>query len=215
MRRNGSYSSGLNVWMRLRDCRSDCILSYAPSFPIYYSNMKTCQACGARPAIVEFVQVTGDQRREMSLCRECALSIGMRSQVEAFQRLSQLLMQQPAMTEITDEMRAALGTTCRRCGLVFEEFVKSGLLGCPECYSEFHDLLKPVLRRLHGVTRKVAEKKAEPVQSALPRAARSEQRIAMGDSAESREQLEMQLNLALLEENYERAAVIRDQLKKL
>lgn len=177
--------------------------------------MKTCQACGARPAIVEFVQVTGDQRREMSLCRECALSIGMRSQVEAFQRLSQLLMQQPALTDITEDMRAALGTTCRHCGLVFEEFVKTGLLGCPECYSEFHDLLKPVLRRLHGVTRKAAEETIEATKSAPLRVSHVENEPAAEGRAESREQLEMQLNLALLEENYERAAEIRDQLKKL
>ena len=177
--------------------------------------MKTCQACNTRPALVEFVQVTGNERREMSLCRECALSIGMRSQVEAFQRLSQLLMQQPAMTEITDDMRAALGTSCRRCGLVFEEFVKTGLLGCPECYSEFHDLLKPVLRRLHGVTRKSGKKKTEPVASAAPRTRTSEPDAASEMTGDSREHLEMQLNLALLEENYERAAVIRDQLKKL
>ncbi|MDD5087498.1 MAG: UvrB/UvrC motif-containing protein [bacterium] len=175
--------------------------------------MKTCQACNARPAVVQFVQVTGDQRREMWLCRECALSLGMRSQVEAFQRLSQLLMQQPAMTEITDDMRAALGTTCRRCKMVFEEFVKSGLLGCPECYNEFHDLLKPVLRRLHGVTRASGEKKAETVLSDSPPVRRAESETAR--DSESREHLELQLNLALLEENYERAAELRDRLKKL
>jgi len=177
--------------------------------------MKTCQSCNARPAVVQFVQVTGDQRREMWLCRECALSVGMRQQVEAFQRLSQLLMQQPAMTEITDEMRAALGTTCRRCKLVFEEFVKSGLLGCPECYNEFRDLLKPVLRRLHGVTRATTEKKSESAPFSVPRKPCLEPETVSGATTESREHLELQLNLALLEENYERAAEIRDQLKKM
>ncbi|MBU1985215.1 UvrB/UvrC motif-containing protein [bacterium] len=176
--------------------------------------MKTCQACGHRPAVVEFVQVAGKQKREMSLCRECALSIGMRSQVEAFQRLSQLLMQQPAMTEITDEMRAALGTTCGRCKLVFEEFVKTGLLGCPECYTEFRDLLKPVLRRLHGVTRKADEEIRTTKPHSLPKPVES---LESEDesSDEIREHLEVQLHLALLEEDYERAAEIRDKLKGL
>lgn len=170
--------------------------------------MKTCQACGHRPAIVEFIQISGDDRREMSLCQECALSIGMRSQVEAFQRLSQLLMQQQQTTgHVSDEMRAALAAKCARCGLIFEEFVKTGLLGCPACYESFGDLLKPVLRRMHGVTKQAGEK-AEP--------AAGPARNPSGDAdSGSREQLEIELNLALIEEDYERAAALRDRLKRL
>lgn len=167
--------------------------------------MKTCQACGHRPAMVEFIQISGDDRREMALCRECALSIGMRSQVEAFQRLSQLLMQQQQATgHVSDEMRAALATQCGHCKLVFEEFVKTGLLGCPGCYESFGDLLKPVLRRMHGVTRQQGDKD----ESAAPPPAADAERS-------SREQLEIELNLALMEEDYERAAALRDKLKKL
>jgi len=161
--------------------------------------VKTCQACGHRPAVVEFIQVTGDVRREFSLCRECALSMGVRAQVEAFQRLSQLLMHDMTAAGIPDEMRAALGAKCGGCGLVFGEFVQTGLLGCPKCYEDFKDLLKPVLRRMHGVTKK-------------PAAAHERS----GDGAGgTKEQLEMELHLALLEEDYEKAATLRDKLKTL
>jgi protein arginine kinase activator len=170
--------------------------------------VKTCQACGHRPAVVEFIQVTGDTRRELSLCRECALSMGVRAQVEAFQRLSQLLLHDMTISGIPDEMRAALSAKCSACGLVFAEFVKTGLLGCPQCYEDFKDLLKPVLRRMHGVTKKPAasqtQKKAEGVHE------HTEDMVA-----ETREQLEMELHLALLEEDYEKAAALRDKLKNL
>ncbi|MFZ5433126.1 MAG: hypothetical protein ACOZB3_05050 [Calditrichota bacterium] len=174
--------------------------------------MNTCQACGIRPAVVEFVQVTGAERRELSLCRECALSIGMRSQVEAFQRLSQLLLHHSPLTEVTEEMRASLAVTCTQCQMAFEQFVKTGLLGCPHCYEEFHDLLKPVLRRMHGVTRltdEPSEHSIKPIRSREPIIAEAR------SSDEQRAQLEMELNLALLEEDYERAASLRDRLKKL
>jgi len=176
--------------------------------------MKTCQACGVRPAVVEFVQVTGTERREMSLCRECALSIGMRSQVEAFQRLSQLLMQHNPAAEMSEEMRAALASTCGRCKLEFEQFVKTGLLGCPYCYEEFNELLKPVLRRMHGVLKQVEEPVDKAVKPGRIHGARASA-AKESSSEEQRARLEMELNLALLEEDYERAADLRDKLKKL
>jgi protein arginine kinase activator len=148
----------------------------------------------------------------MALCRECALSVGMRAQVEAFQRLSQLLMQQhDPRTVLTDDMRAAMNAQCSGCSMKFEEFVKTGLLGCPQCYLDFHNHLQPVLRRMHGVVKQTLE-------GELPRRAPLQEPVKMGEAemqAATREHLEMELNLALLEEDYERAAVLRDRLKQL
>jgi len=159
---------------------------------------------------VEFIQVTGDVRREMSLCRECALSLGVRAQVEAFQRLSQLLMQPPSPADLPDEMRAALAAKCSACGYVFEEFINTGLLGCPQCYHDFESLLRPVLRRLHGVIRQAADEVGETP----PRASDSHVAGATMPMA-SREDLEAELQLALIEENYEKAAILRDRLREL
>jgi len=172
--------------------------------------VKICQACGHRPAAVEFIQVTGDTRRELALCRECALSMGVRAQVEAFQRLSQLLMNQLPAEGASDEMRAALAAKCSGCGLVFEEFVKTGLLGCPKCYDDFKDLLKPVLRRMHGVTKQVSDSAETKKSQEHPG-----EKITEETADDPREQLEMELHLALLEEDYEKAATVRDKLKKL
>jgi protein arginine kinase activator len=173
--------------------------------------MQTCQACGRRPAEIEFVQVTGDVRREMALCRECALTVGMRAQVEAFQRLSQLLMQHGPQIPVSDEMKEALSAKCSRCGLVFEQFVQTGLLGCPQCYSDFQHLLQPVLRRMHGVIH-VASGQAEAVEK-HPEPTREIESVE--DVRIRREQMEMELHLALLEEDYEKAASLRDKLRGL
>jgi protein arginine kinase activator len=171
------------------------------------TSQKICQSCGRRPAAVEFIQVTGEERRELSLCRECALSVGVRTQMEAFQRLTQLLMSPQGPLNLPDEMKAALGMTCSRCGLVFEEFVHTGLLGCPQCYEDFREQLKPALRRMHGVTKQALDEKGE----ALPAAdAIHENEPSHSDV---REQIEMELHLALLEEDYEKAAALRDKLR--
>jgi protein arginine kinase activator len=168
--------------------------------------MSTCQSCGRRPAVVQFIQVNGDERRELSLCQECAFSVGMRAQVEAFQRLSRMFLeQQLSLPNISEETRAALATVCSQCGLVFEEFVKTGLLGCPQCYQDFHEHLQPILRRMHGV---VKQRGDEPSSPPPPEPHDSH-------ASETREQIEMELHLALLEEDYEKAARLRDKLKHL
>jgi protein arginine kinase activator len=169
--------------------------------------MSTCQSCGRRPAVVQFIQVNGDERRELSLCQECALSVGMRAQVEAFQRLSRMFLeQQLSLPNLSDETRAALSTVCSNCGLVFEEFIQTGLLGCPQCYQDFHALLQPILRRMHGV---IKQRGDEPLMPITPPEIRDEL------ASETREQIEMELHLALLEEDYEKAARLRDKLKHL
>jgi protein arginine kinase activator len=161
--------------------------------------------------VVEFIQVTGDERREMALCRECALSMGVRAQVEAFQRLSQLLMQEDESTGPFDA--EALRSKCSRCGLVFEEFVRTGLLGCPQCYQDFEVFLKPALRRLHGVTKQIPDEAVHASQTQTPQHKEEKKTEARG--SESREQLEIELNLALIDEDYERAAALRDKLRRL
>jgi protein arginine kinase activator len=161
--------------------------------------------------VVEFIQVTGDERREMALCRECALSMGVRAQVEAFQRLSQLLMQQNASASPFDA--DDLQATCTRCGLVFEEFVRTGLLGCPQCYQDFEHQLKPALRRLHGVTRQITDETAHASQTPPPQSAAKP--AAESKGAENRAQLEIELNLAIMDEDYEKAATLRDKLRRL
>ena len=165
-----------------------------------------CQSCGVQPAAVEFIQVNANERRQIALCRECAATFGVEGQLDAFQRLAQLLMHQMrSVTQVPEEWQTAMAAVCSRCGLVFEQFLRTGLLGCPQCYKDFHDFLTPVLRRLHGVTKQtVDESKSVPETPDHP---------APDDARRAR--LEAELHLALVEENFERAATIRDELKRL
>lgn len=43
-------------------------------------------------------------------------------------------------------------TRCPRCGMTLEEFRRTGLLGCANCYPYFREELAPVLRRVQGRT---------------------------------------------------------------
>lgn len=102
--------------------------------------------------------------------------------------------------------------SCPRCGLTFAEFRQTGLLGCPGCYEAFEDRLGPLLERAHeGATHHVGK---------VPRRHRSGQAaggVEGGDPllAERRALLRRQLDDAIAGEQYERAAAIRDELRRL
>ena len=36
---------------------------------------------------------------------------------------------------------------CTNCGELYDDFIKTGLLGCPECYDMFSDRLDSVLKK--------------------------------------------------------------------
>ncbi len=96
----------------------------------------------------------------------------------------------------------------------FESYMKDGLLGCATCYTEFRDLLDPILRRMHGVSH-MPDLSSKPVLTATPDPLFPGSTVQLELHLPTREELEVELQLALLEEDYERAARLRDQIKSL
>ena len=41
---------------------------------------------------------------------------------------------------------------CEKCGCSFNDIVKSGKIGCADCYETFYDKLMPSIERIHGRT---------------------------------------------------------------
>lgn len=93
------------------------------------------------------------------------------------------------------------GTRCPQCGCSQRDFERSGRLGCSRCVEIFQDALSELLGRMHKGSRHVGK---------IPRALQSKvehlQRVA-GLCAE--------LEGAIGQEDYERAARLRDALSEL
>jgi protein arginine kinase activator len=155
-----------------------------------------CQACGKNPAAVHVRRVSAGEEVEMRLCVSCAQEHGLEpSGTEALSADSLDKLFQGMRT--TEDSR----TSCPRCGLVFSEFKSTGRLGCAECYGAFAPLLEPLLRRVHGSTEH------------LGRAPASE-----GESRENLARLRRlneELDRAVGAEDYERAAQLRDEIRRL
>lgn len=153
-----------------------------------------CEQCGERPATVHVTRVVNGEVSSRHLCERCARDQG---EFESFfdpkLGLPELFA---GLLQPVRPRRAA----CPRCGLRYEEFARTGLLGCAECYDAFAAELEPVLRRVHGSSRHGGK---------APRRGRRM------DAAAELKELRRQLELAVREERYEDAARLRDRIRAL
>lgn len=155
-----------------------------------------CDECGQNEAILHLTQIVDNQMSTKHLCEKCAAEKGVESG------------QAPVPFELTDFLgkvgRGEAGTPppCSFCGLQFDEFRKTGRLGCPQCYESFEVSLKSLLRRLHGGVQHLGKVYLPPD----PSQAQRTERLAG---------LRRKLNRAVESEDFERAAEIRDEIQAL
>ena len=90
---------------------------------------------------------------------------------------------------------------CTDCGMRFSKFKEALEAGCGECYSSFKDLIDEEIKKVQGSTVHIGK---------IPLNINEEEEKKL-----SIKQLKEQLNKAIIEEAYERAAVLRDKIKLL
>ncbi|HIS79829.1 UvrB/UvrC motif-containing protein [Anaeromassilibacillus sp. An200] len=151
-----------------------------------------CQACGKHPAITHVKTITNGELAEFSICAECARRLGYGNLFAELGRGLGILGFQPESEE-----------RCR-CGASWEDIVRSGRVGCPECYHTFYDRLVPVVQRIHGS----AHHRGKAPGGNLPRA---EEPAEKGLLLVKRRQLKEAIDA----EKFEDAAVLRDEIRAL
>lgn len=90
---------------------------------------------------------------------------------------------------------------CPSCGMTYNQFTQLGRFGCPDCYDSFSSRLEPLLRRIQTGTSHTGK---VPVKSG----ATLQQKRRL-------EALRRELQQAVANEQFERAAELRDQIKLL
>jgi len=90
---------------------------------------------------------------------------------------------------------------CRKCGMKFSEFRSGGRLGCAECYDSFEERIDRILVQIHGASGHKGKRYGRP-------AARRGGRAGI-------ERLRRELDAAVRAEQFEQAAVIRDEIRSL
>jgi len=90
---------------------------------------------------------------------------------------------------------------CPGCGFAFDDLKKTGRLGCSQCYQFFRSEIKNNLGGMH-----VGTSHSGRVPEGMLEAFEHRQRL---------EQLQQEMNEAISNENYEKAAALRDQIGQL
>ena len=91
--------------------------------------------------------------------------------------------------------------TCNFCNTSFDEYKKTGKLGCGKCYSTFRKQLKPIIEGIYGNSEHIRK---------FPKNEFKDTEIV-----KTVEQLKEKLNMAIQEEEYEQAAKLRDEILQL
>lgn len=166
-----------------------------------------CQECHERPATLHFKKIVNGQRMELHICERCAREKGEdipgTNSFSIHQLLSGLLnFNEPVVQDHKNEAPRYEQSVCGKCKMSYEKFVRTGRIGCSECYKTFRERLDPLLRRVHSGNIEHSGK--------IPKRAGKHFKIK---KEIDRYKLKLQEHIA--KEEFEQAAIVRDQIRSL
>lgn len=159
-----------------------------------------CEKCHVNEASVKIVKIVDKEKEVIYLCEECAKSENAFSfgnqefSVSDFLSSFMGFNSQKQMYE-----KEALDKTCKKCNMTWNEFQRNSRLGCDECYETFKDRLVPMIRQIHGHTEH---------QGRIPPFEDLQKKHKI-------KKLKEKLKIAIMDERYEDAAKLRDEIKEL
>lgn len=161
-----------------------------------------CQNCQQRNANVHITKVINNKRVDLYLCDHCATgdsNVNFGTNLSLSDFLPGLLGFGPTPSQVVAVQPQQL--VCDNCGLTFEEFQKIGKFGCSTCYEVFNKKIEPLIKRLHG---NASHHGKFPIQIA--------EQIELSKEIQN---LKDELNKAIKNEEYEKAAELRDAIRQL
>jgi len=156
-----------------------------------------CDICKTNVAKVHLTQIVEGETKKVDLCESCAKEKGV-DDPTGFS-LADLLLGLGAADEM-EQATPKSGLKCPGCGFSQADFKKSGRLGCPDCYATFSEGIESLLKSMHKGTRHMGK-----VPQSLRLSRDLEDRLRV---------LQEKLDHAIAEEDYETAAVVRDEIKE-
>lgn len=157
-----------------------------------------CENCKKNEAAIHLTQIQNNEMSTRHLCEGCAETMGL-SSGGAAAPLADFIAQMGK--SIAAETVSQAGT-CPSCGLTLADFKRTGRLGCARCWATFEASLRGLLRKLHGGTQHSGKVYLPPDPTETDRTARM---------VSLRRSLARSVNA----EDFERAAALRDQIRRL
>lgn len=167
-----------------------------------------CEKCKKRTATVFYNENINGKMRAYSLCGECAAKL---REMGELQEISMMSSFADPFASVHDDLFGGFfgmplksissKKKCGGCGCTYSDIAESGRVGCPDCYITFKDELSGTIRSIHGTTSHTGS---------VP----SRHRAKLERSRQL-ERMKRELQEAVAKEDYERAATLRDEVRKL
>lgn len=156
-----------------------------------------CEKCQKNKVVVHLTDIVNQTKRQYHLCKECAgfHGVSIKAQIKKHK-------EQFTLPEFYSSPDGDCGSvSCPDCGMTYSRFRKEGKFGCSHDYDVFRDDLDELLEKIHesnqhrgrapGRFRKQISRKVQLTQ------------------------LREELTQAVSDEQFEKAAAIRDQMRLL
>lgn len=162
-----------------------------------------CQNCKKHEATSHIKSVVNGEYTQLHLCSSCAGKLGYGDVFSGFgfdlgDFFGNFFSKPKASLASSNTVR------CSKCGMSFEEIVKTGKIGCADCYEKFYEMLLPSIQRIHGKTQHNG-KTAKVAEHSGDKKEKTKEEII--------EELKAEMKVAIEEQNFEKAAELRDKIK--
>ncbi|MDD3225341.1 MAG: UvrB/UvrC motif-containing protein [Clostridium sp.] len=165
-----------------------------------------CDICKKNEAVFYVTKIVNGEKNEVALCEHCA------KEYNGFNDFGEMSIMEPfSFQNILSGIMDYIGTvpkndvgkeiSCKNCGMTLEEFKKTGILGCSECYKNFSSTVNPIIKRVQGNVAHVGKIPKKRGKCIIER--------------RKLENLKQALQKAVALENYEKAAKLRDEIRDI
>lgn len=157
-----------------------------------------CESCGKNPSVIQVKTIVNGRPVAYALCAECARELGYANLLFVLG-----IGSDNGFTELFAEQEDDRTVQrCSCCGATFHDILRSGKVGCSQCYRLFANQLTPYIQKIHG---NVSHRGKSVGEGNLPQVMPQAQLSVM----------HRELKEAIQSENFEKAAVLRDQIHKM
>ena len=154
-----------------------------------------CDKCNKNQASVFYTKIINGKKTEQHLCEMCANEMGNTFTFDdVFKNVFNI--------NTVGETNRHIGVKkCDKCGLTLNELNKYGRLGCANCVDTFREHIEPALKNIHSLTEHKGKKSLKQIETSPVK--------------DKKEELKAKLKEAISNEEYEKAAEIRDALRAM
>ena len=163
-----------------------------------------CEKCKKNEAKINLVKVVNGEKQQIWLCEECAKNISSIPFLKPIGEGEGFPFQDVInglISSVEEMQKKEEKLVCNYCGMTVEEFKKKGKPGCSDCYRVFRNLINDKIKDSQAGVKHVGR---------IPELGGKEllQRNKLKN-------LKQQLKVLIQDEEYEKAAIVRDEIREI